>query len=101
MKAMELVGTIDHNGQVNLDQPLIFPQGSRVKVIVLWPELNDSVDEQEKLYPIQLQQVDLVKKSVEIEKSLSLMVNDPEIQREIKLINAEFTITELDGIETL
>jgi hypothetical protein len=29
------------------------------------------------------------------------MANDPEIQREIGLINAEFEISELDGIERL
>jgi hypothetical protein len=39
MKAVELIGTVNTNGQINLDQALTFPYGSRVKVIVLLPEL--------------------------------------------------------------
>ncbi|MEY3401838.1 MAG: hypothetical protein ACK6A9_16665 [Dolichospermum sp.] len=105
MKAVELVGTVNTNGQINLDQALTFPYGSRVKVIVLLPELIDQVDgDQEILQPISLNDpklIDTLKMRTLIETSLTDMANDPEIQREIGLINAEFEISELDGIERL
>ncbi|MFN9617577.1 MAG: hypothetical protein ACK55Q_21155 [Dolichospermum sp.] len=105
MKAVELVGTVNTNGQINLDQALTFPYGSRVMVIVLLPELIDQVDgDQEILQPISLNDpklIDTLKMRTLIETSLTDMANDPEIQREIGLINAEFEISELDGIERL
>ncbi|MBS9394966.1 MAG: hypothetical protein HEQ29_18160 [Dolichospermum sp. LBC05a] len=105
MKAVELVGTVNTNGQINLDQALTFPYGSRVKVIVLLPELIDQVDgDQEIFQPIGLNNpklIDTLKMRTLIETSLTDMANDPEIQREIGLINAEFEISELDGIERL
>jgi hypothetical protein len=105
MKAVELIGTVNTNGQINLDQALTFPYGSRVKVIVLLPELIDQVDgDQEILQPISLNDpklIDTLKMRTLIETSLTDMANDPEIQREIGLINAEFEISELDGIERL
>jgi hypothetical protein len=105
MKAVELVGTVNTNGQINLDQALTFPYGSRVKVIVLLPELIDQVDGyQYILKPISIHDpklIDTLKMRTLIETSLTDMANDPEIQREIGLINAEFEISELDGIERL
>ncbi|MDB9448884.1 hypothetical protein [Dolichospermum circinale] len=105
MKAVELVGTVNTNGQINLDQALTFPYGSRVKVIVLLPELIDQVDgDQEIFQSISLNDpklIDTLKMRTLIETSLTDMANDPEIQREIGLINAEFEISELDGIERL
>ena len=50
MKAVELVGTVNTNGQINLDQALTFPYGSRVKVIVLLPELIDQVDGDQEIF---------------------------------------------------
>lgn len=35
----------------------------------------------------------------EIESQLEIMANDPDIQAEIALINQEFLITEMDGID--
>lgn len=105
MKAVELVGTVNTNGQINLDQALTFPYGSRVKVIVLLPELTDQVDsDHEILQPISLntpELIDTLKIWNLIETSLTDMANDPEIQKEIGLINAEFKTSELDGIERL
>ena len=105
MKAVELVGTVNTNGQINLDQALTFPYGSRVKVIVLLPELIDQVDgDQEIFQPISLNDrklIDTLKMRTLMEISLTDMANDPDIQREIGLINAEFEISELDGIERL
>lgn len=105
MKAVELVGTVNTNGQINLDQALTFPYGSRVKVIVLLPELTDQVDSNhEILQSISLntpELIDTLKIWNLIETSLTDMANDPEIQKEIGLINAEFKTSELDGIERL
>jgi hypothetical protein len=105
MKAVELVGTVNTNGQINLDQALTFPYGSRVKVIVLLPELIDQVDSNQEIFqPISLNDsklIDTLKMRTLMEISLTDMANDPEIQREIGLINAEFEISELDGIERL
>ena len=105
MKAVELVGTVNTNGQINLDQALTFPYGSRVKVIVLLPELIDQVDGNQEIFqPISLNDrklIDTLKMRTLMEISLTDMANDPEIQREIGLINAEFEISELDGIERL
>ena len=105
MKAVELVGTVNTNGQINLDQALTFPYGSRVKVIVLLPELIDQVDgDQEIFQPISLNDrklIDTLEMRTLMEISLTDMANDPDIQREIGLINAEFEISELDGIERL
>ncbi len=36
----------------------------------------------------------------EIEDGLAAMANDPHIQKEIKQINEEFAVTEMDGLET-
>ncbi len=102
MKAVELVGTVNTDGQINLDQALTFPNGSRVRVIVLLPEWTDPVDSDPEIFqPISLNKSDTLKIGTLIETSLADMANDPEIQREIGLINAEFEVSELDGIERL
>ena len=41
MKALKIMGTIDEQGQLTLDQPLITDRNSRVEVIVLIPEVAD------------------------------------------------------------
>ncbi len=38
---------------------------------------------------------------IDIQAQLEAMANDPEIQREIRQIEAEFRSTELDGLEGL
>ena len=38
MKALKVMATIDHQGQLTLDHPLITDRNSRVEVIVLIPE---------------------------------------------------------------
>jgi hypothetical protein len=37
--------------------------------------------------------------SQELEKQISAMANDPQIQRELRVIETEFSITELDGLK--
>ena len=41
MKALKVMGTIDEQGQITLDQPLVIDRNSRVEVIVLIPETTD------------------------------------------------------------
>ncbi len=44
MKALKVMGTIDEQGQLTLDQPLITNKNSRVEVIILIPEKTDQDD---------------------------------------------------------
>jgi predicted DNA-binding antitoxin AbrB/MazE fold protein len=76
IQSVERLGTITQNGQLNLEQPLKFPQGSRVKVVISLTEFDSP------------------------ETLLEQMANDPEIQQEIQQINTEFTPTEFDGLLT-
>ena len=43
MRALEVTGTVDHSGQLHLDQPLTAGNDQRVRVIVLIPE-TDNID---------------------------------------------------------
>lgn len=47
MKALKVMATIDEQGQLALDHPLIDEKNSRVEVIVLIPEESDSNDASE------------------------------------------------------
>ncbi|RCJ27438.1 hypothetical protein A6S26_13525 [Nostoc sp. ATCC 43529] len=47
MKAIKVMATIDEDGQLTLDRPLIINKKSRVEVIVLIPELEE-IDEDDK-----------------------------------------------------
>lgn len=44
MKALKVTGTIDEQGQLTLDQPLMSDKNSRVEVIVLISEATDQDD---------------------------------------------------------
>ena len=44
MKALKVMGTINEQGQLTLDRPLITDKNSRVEVIVLIPEEADLDD---------------------------------------------------------
>jgi uncharacterized protein YrzB (UPF0473 family) len=44
MKALKIMGTIDEQGKLTLDRPLITDKNSRVEVIVLIPEEEDKDD---------------------------------------------------------
>ncbi|MEO1378709.1 MAG: hypothetical protein AAFW70_31555 [Cyanobacteria bacterium J06635_10] len=48
MKAQEIMGTVDKNGQLLLDEPLTVNTSSRVKVIVLFPEVDIDEDDEPK-----------------------------------------------------
>lgn len=47
MKAIEVMATVDEQGQLSLDVPLTVDQRTRVKVIVLLPEKADKENNQE------------------------------------------------------
>jgi hypothetical protein len=47
MKAIEVSGTVNHQGQLSLDRPLLIDKPDRVRVIVLIPEDTPDQDEQE------------------------------------------------------
>ena len=44
MKAVEVTGTIDEKGQLSLDQPIENFASSRVRVIVLFPEVTEETE---------------------------------------------------------
>jgi hypothetical protein len=46
MKAIEAKGTIDAQGQLHLDEPLVSVSSGRVRIIVLFPE-DTAIDEYE------------------------------------------------------
>ena len=48
MKAQEIMGTVDENGQLLLDEPLTVNTSSRVKVIVLFAEADLDEDDESK-----------------------------------------------------
>jgi hypothetical protein len=45
MKAIEVTGTVDAEGQLSLDRPLAVNSQTRVRVIVLFSEITDEADE--------------------------------------------------------
>ncbi|MEO0686353.1 MAG: hypothetical protein AAFY76_15280 [Cyanobacteria bacterium J06649_11] len=47
MKAQEIMATVDENGQLLLDEPIAFNTSSRVKVIVLFSELDEDDESKE------------------------------------------------------
>lgn len=44
MKAFEMMGKIDKNGQLLFDEPLAIPPHSRVKVILMIPDETEAED---------------------------------------------------------
>ena len=50
MKALKVMGTIDEQGKLTLDRPLITDKNSRVEVIVLIPEEADIDDKSQAEY---------------------------------------------------
>lgn len=44
MKAIEVTGTLDAKGHLSLDYPIKNLSPSRVRVIVLYPEVNEEVE---------------------------------------------------------
>ena len=46
-QAIEATGTIDSQGQLQLDKPLSSAKDQRVRVIVLLEEVEDSIEEQD------------------------------------------------------
>ncbi|MCU0544880.1 MAG: hypothetical protein MUE44_22365 [Oscillatoriaceae cyanobacterium Prado104] len=47
MKAIEVTGTLDEKGQLSLDRPIENFAPSRVRVIVLFPELTEEAETEE------------------------------------------------------
>jgi hypothetical protein len=44
MKAIEVTGTLDEKGQLSLDQPIEQFPSSRVRVILLFPEVTEEIE---------------------------------------------------------
>jgi hypothetical protein len=53
MKAVEVTGNIDEKGQLFLDEPIEVETPSRVRVIVLFPELTDELEDDPDDTPIE------------------------------------------------
>jgi len=53
MKAVEVTGNIDEKGQLLLDEPLEIATPSRVRVIVLFPEPTDELEDDPDDTPIE------------------------------------------------
>ncbi|MBW4473640.1 MAG: hypothetical protein KME45_25175 [Stenomitos rutilans HA7619-LM2] len=47
MKALKVMATIDEQGQLTLDHPLLTDKNSRVEVIVLIPESSEAEEEEQ------------------------------------------------------
>jgi hypothetical protein len=47
MKALEVAGTVNEQGQLSIDEPLAVTQASRVRVIILFTENSDEQNEDE------------------------------------------------------
>jgi hypothetical protein len=47
MRAVEVTGSIDETGQLSLDRPIKIAAPSRVRVIVLFEELQDKLEDDE------------------------------------------------------
>lgn len=45
MRAVEVTGSVDDKGQLSLDQPIEVTTPTRVRVIVLFPEFQDQIEE--------------------------------------------------------
>ena len=75
MRAIETTGILDRQGHLHLDRPQPPGQPSRVRIILLLPDIEDY--------------------------DLSEMANDPDIQAELSNIQQEFTIAEMDGLAIL
>jgi hypothetical protein len=44
MKAVEVIGTVDEQGQLQLDRPLQMAKSSRVRAILLFPDAEEVED---------------------------------------------------------
>lgn len=47
LKAVETTGTVDNHSQLHLDNPLPIPGPARVKVIVMYTEESEDIEESE------------------------------------------------------
>lgn len=47
MKALEVAGTVNEQGQLSIDEPLMVTQASHVRVIILFTEDSDEQNENE------------------------------------------------------
>ena len=63
MKAQEIMGTVDENGKLLLDEPLTVNTSSRLKVIVLFPEADVDEDDEPKELVLESLQTSLLEVS--------------------------------------
>ncbi len=76
MKAQEIMGTVDRNGQLFLDEPLTVNTSSRVKVIVLFPEADIDEDDEPKELVLERLQISLQQASEGKTKPVSELWDD-------------------------
>ncbi len=76
MKAQEIMGTVDQNGQLLLDEPLTVNTSSRVKVIVLFPEADIDRDDEPKELVLERLQISLQQASEGKTKPVSELWHD-------------------------
>ncbi|MGB3650021.1 MAG: hypothetical protein WBA41_02275 [Rivularia sp. (in: cyanobacteria)] len=76
MKAQEIMGTVDQNGQLLLDEPLTVNTSSRVKVIVLFPEADIDEDDESKELVLERLQISLQQASEGKTKPVSELWDD-------------------------
>ena len=76
MKAQEIMGTVDQNGQLFLDEPLTVNTSSRVKVIVLFPEADIDEDDEPKELVLERLQISLQQASEGKTKPVSELWDD-------------------------
>ncbi|MGB3641393.1 MAG: hypothetical protein WBA39_28020 [Rivularia sp. (in: cyanobacteria)] len=76
MKAQEIMGTVDQNGQLLLDEPVTVNTSSRVKVIVLFPEADIDEDDEPKELVLERLQISLQQASERKTKPVSELWDD-------------------------
>ena len=88
-----IVDAIYESGKIVLPGPLSLPEKSPVRVII---ESDTEREARRKLSEESLKKV--WDNDDDIFNQLSVMASDPQIQRELRSINAEFVAAESDGL---
>lgn len=76
MKAQKIMGTVDENCQLILDESLTVNTSSRIKVIVLFSETNIDKDDESKELVLEKLQISLQQASEGITKPVSELWDD-------------------------
>lgn len=76
MKAVEVTGTLDEKGQLLLDSPIEDFPPSRVKVIVLFPEVTEEVEEDPDDTPVEEIKASLRRALQEVKEGKTLPISE-------------------------